>query len=458
MASSSCSASSRACDASSRLLLQRDLLDLELQDAPLDDVDLGRHRVDLDAQLAGRLVDEVDGLVGQEAVGEVAVRQHGGGDERGVLDAHAVVHLVALLQAAQDADGVLDGRLGDVHLLEAPLEGGVLLDVLAVLVERRRADHPQLAAGQHRLDHVAGVHGALGRAGTDDRVQLVDERDDLAGGVGDLLEDGLEPLLELAAVLRAGDHRADVEGDEALVLQALGDVAVGDAPGEALDDGGLADAGLADQHGVVLGAPREHLDDAADLVVTADDRVDLAVAGAGGEVLAVALEGLELVLGVLRRDAVRAADLLEDLQHLLGADAEALVHRQQQVLDGQVVVAQVLLELLGALEDLVQLAVEARLVAAVGLGQLGDGLVGPVADHQRGLAELAEHRRRRRCRPGAASAASTWSGVSSGLALPFAWSMAAAIASCVFSVHFFGSSAMGTAYSVTRNLSRLVSR
>ena len=90
------------------LLLQRDLLDLELQDAPLDDVDLGRQGVDLDAQFAGRLVDQVDGLVGQEAVGEVAVRQHGCADQRGVLDTHTVVHLVPLLQPAQDADRVLD--------------------------------------------------------------------------------------------------------------------------------------------------------------------------------------------------------------------------------------------------------------------------------------------------------------------------------------------------------------
>ena len=48
-----------------------------LADLALDDVDLGRHRVDLDAQLGGRLVDEVDGLVGQEAVGQVAVGEHG---------------------------------------------------------------------------------------------------------------------------------------------------------------------------------------------------------------------------------------------------------------------------------------------------------------------------------------------------------------------------------------------
>src|SRR6478672_8652750 len=49
------------------------------------------------------------------------------------------------------------------------------------------------------------------------------------------------------------------------------DVALDDPPGEALGDRGLADAGLADEHGVVLRATREDLDDAPDLLVAADD-------------------------------------------------------------------------------------------------------------------------------------------------------------------------------------------
>ena len=82
-----------------------------------------------------------------------------------------MVRLVALLQPAQDRDRVLDGRLIDEHRLEAPFERGVLLDVLAVLVERGGADAVQFAAGQHRLEEVAGVHRALGLARADDRVQ-----------------------------------------------------------------------------------------------------------------------------------------------------------------------------------------------------------------------------------------------------------------------------------------------
>ena len=136
-------------------LLQRLALDLELHDAARGLVELGRHRVDLGAQLGRRLVDQVDGLVGQEAVGDVAVRQHRGSDQGAVLDAHAVVHLVALAQAAQDRDGVLDARLVDHHRLEAPLERRVLLDVLAVLVEGGGADAVQLAARQHRLEQIA---------------------------------------------------------------------------------------------------------------------------------------------------------------------------------------------------------------------------------------------------------------------------------------------------------------
>ena len=212
--------------------------------------------------------------------------EHRRGDERGVADADAVVRLVALLQPAQDRDRVDDRRLADVDGCEAALERRVLLDVLAVLVERRRADAAQLAAREHRLQQVRRVDGALGRACADDRVQLVDEEDDAAVRALDLGEHRLQPLLELAAVLRAGEQRADVERPDAAVLQPFGHVAGDDALGEPLDDRGLADAGLADQHRVVLRAAREDLDHAADLLVASDHRVELARLGGLGEVAA----------------------------------------------------------------------------------------------------------------------------------------------------------------------------
>ena len=133
----------------------------------------------------------------------------------------------------------------------------------------------------------------------------------------DLGEDGLQPLLELTAVLRARDHRAEVERDQPLVLQRLGHVALDDALGEPLDDGGLADAGLADEHGVVLRTAGQHLHDAADLLVPADDRVELALAGGGGEVGAELLQRLVLPLGVGCGHPAPSPCLLERVQQLL---------------------------------------------------------------------------------------------------------------------------------------------
>ena len=238
-----------------------------------------------------------------------------------------MVCLVARFEAAQDADGVLDGRLADQHRLEAPLERRVLFDALAVLVESRRADHAQLTAGQHRLEHVAGVHRAFRRARADDGVQFVDERDDLSLGALDLVQDGLEPLLELAAVFGAGNHRPEVEGDEPLVSQRLGDVAGDDPLCEPLDDGGLSDAGLADQYRVVLGAPSEYLNDAADLGVASDDGVELAAAGALGEVDAVLLKRLVGRLRVGRRHTGVPAHLLERTEKRVRSRAEPTQQR-----------------------------------------------------------------------------------------------------------------------------------
>ena len=147
------------------LLLDRQLLVLaEPGDLVLDVLVVGRRGHPADAQPAAGLVDEVDGLVRQVAVGDVAVGQVGRGDQRLVGDGDAVVGLVAVAQALEDLDGVGQRRLLDLDRLEPALEGGVLLEVLAVLVERGGADGLQLAPGQHRLEDRGGVDGALGRA------------------------------------------------------------------------------------------------------------------------------------------------------------------------------------------------------------------------------------------------------------------------------------------------------
>lgn len=67
------------------------------------------------------------------------------------MNANAVVHLVALLKATENGYRVLDRRLVDHNGLEPTLKGGILFDVLSVLVERCRTDAVQLTSCKHRL-------------------------------------------------------------------------------------------------------------------------------------------------------------------------------------------------------------------------------------------------------------------------------------------------------------------
>ena len=345
---------------------------------------------DLHAQARRRLVDEVDRLVGQEAVGDVAVGKDGSGDERGIGDAHAVMQLVFLLEPAQDGDRVLDRRLRHEDRLEAARECCVLLHMLAVFVERGRADAMQLAAGERGLEQIGGVHRAVRLAGADQRMHLVDKEDDLPFRRLHFGEHGFQALLELAAIFRAGDERAQVEGEDLLLFQAFRYVALHDAIGEAFDDGGLADAGLADQHGVVLGAAGQHLDRAADLLVAPDHGIELALRCGLREVAGVALQR---VIGLLRAGTVCGAALAQlrdrgveraGRDPGIGEDALRLRflrlrQRLQDALHGDEAVARLGRVLLGGIQhplrrrrhiDLARAAAHLRQLAERGLGQL----------------------------------------------------------------------------------------
>ena len=303
------------------LLGQRLFLDLELNQAPIETVQFFRLGVDLDTDLGGGLVDQVDRLVGQLAVGDIALRQLGRGDDRAVGNVHAVVDLVALLEPAQDRDGVFHVRLVDQHLLEAALQRGVLFDVLAIFIERGRADAVQLAARQRRFEHVAGVHRAFRLAGAHEGMDLVDEQDDAAFLLGQVGEHALETVLELAAILRAGDHAAEIEHEHTLVAQRFGHLAVDDALCQAFHDRGLAHTGVAHEGGVVLGPAREHLNHAADFLVAADHRVELALFGTLGEVDGVLVEGAALLLGVGVVHVFAAANLVDLCRHVVARGA-----------------------------------------------------------------------------------------------------------------------------------------
>ena len=260
------------------------------------------------------LVNQVNGFIRQESLRHVPGREPGRRFDGLIRDDEVVMLLVHLAHTFENVNGFVHGRLVHDDGLEATLQRGVRFDVLAVLVQRGSADALQLAARKRRFQDISRVHGGTGRAGPDQHVDFVNEQNRF--GFLEFVNDALQSFLELAAVHRAGHQRTNVQFEHALVQQRRRDIALDDALRQPLDDGRLADARFADQRRVVFGAPRQYLDDALDLHLAANDRVQFAFLGQGGQV------GGELVnersLGLLfaaRPNAFRHGRLAGFLEH-----------------------------------------------------------------------------------------------------------------------------------------------
>ena len=311
------------------LLLQSGLLDLHLDDLPGHRVQLSRHRVHFRPDLGAGLIDQVDGLVWQEPVGDIPVGQGRGGDDGGVRDLHAVEHLVPLLQATQNGDGILHRGFIHLHRLEPALQSGVLFNILAVLVQRRRADAVQLAPSQHGFQEVARVHAALGLSCAHNGVQFIDEQDDLALGLLHLVQHSFQPFLKLAPVLGARDQRTHIQRENGLVLQLFGDVLLHDSLGKSLGNGGFAHAGFADENRVILRLPGQNADNVPDFLIPADHRIHLLLSCPLDQIGAVLFQRVIGPLRVVGGDSLIAPDFLQGFQDTFSRDLvglEQLLH------------------------------------------------------------------------------------------------------------------------------------
>jgi len=141
--------------------------------------------------------------------------------------------------------------------LESPRQGRVFFDVLAIFIERRRADALNLAARERGLEHVGRVDRAFRATCADERVQFVNEQDDVLR-TAHFVHDGFDAFFELAAVFRPGDHHRQVEHDDSAVVQDFRHVVRNDHLRQPFDDGRLADARFAKENRIVL-LPRHRI-------------------------------------------------------------------------------------------------------------------------------------------------------------------------------------------------------
>ena len=226
--------------------------------------------------LGANLVNDINGLVGEELADNVLCAQVNRMLENIVAELDSVELLVLWTETLQNLERLVLRRLGQVDFLEPTAESLVLLNLVLVLVVGRGADDFQLTTGDIWLEDVGRVHRAFGGACADDGVKLINEKNHILVR-HDLLDGVLQTLLELATELRACDHACEVERVDGLADKGLRDVIVGDFQSQTLDDGGLAHAGVATQDRTIPLLPRQNLRNTLALLLTANQRVDFAV-------------------------------------------------------------------------------------------------------------------------------------------------------------------------------------
>ena len=127
---------------------------------------------------------------------------------------------------------------------------------------------------------VSGGEVPLGLRGT--RILAVDHVALLAGTT--YRDQHTEALLVLAAIGGAGEEADVVQREHPDVAQHEGNVAGGDPLREAIDDGGLADASLPHEHGVVLAVAQQDVDETRDFLRAAANRLQPPGARVGSQI------------------------------------------------------------------------------------------------------------------------------------------------------------------------------
>ena len=111
----------------------------------------------------------------------------------------------------------------------------------------------KLASCQHRLKHIAGIHGTISLAGTNNKMQLINKENNLAVRLLDILKDCFKPLFKLAPILGTGYQSTHIQREYLLVLKSCRNISAGNSLGQRLNYCSLTNTGFTDKNRVILG-------------------------------------------------------------------------------------------------------------------------------------------------------------------------------------------------------------
>ena len=245
-------------------------------------------------------VHHVDSLVWEVAVVDVSVAQLHACLQSLVGEIYVMMLLVLFLDVMQNLQGGFCRSWFNDYLLESSLQGTILLNTLAVLVKSGGSDALQGATCQGWFQNIGSIHRTLSASSSYHRMNLINEEDDVLVLL-QFLDYALDALLKLTSELGSGNESCQVETHDTLVEEERAVVAALLAKhlGKTFDDGTLTYARFTNQNRIVLLASAQDFHHSADFLVSSHHRVELAVFGSLGQVVAKLVKEWRIRLGAL---------------------------------------------------------------------------------------------------------------------------------------------------------------
>ena len=162
------------------------------------------------------LVEGVDGLIREEAVGDIPLCQFDARLNGIVGVADVVMFLVALFDIVQNFQRLFSRRGFDDDFLESAFQRTILLNGVAILVECRSTDTLDGASCQGGFENIGSIHRTGSRPGSDERMNLIHEYDDVRVGFK-FFDQRFHTFFKLSAILCSGHNARHVEIDKSLV-------------------------------------------------------------------------------------------------------------------------------------------------------------------------------------------------------------------------------------------------
>ena len=211
-----------------------------------------------------------------------------------------MMYFITLLQATKNGNSILYRWFTNHNRLETTLQGSILFNVLAVLIQSSSTNAAQLTTSHHWLQQIAGIHSTVGSTSTYHSVYLINKQQNLSIRFYYLVENGFQSFLKLTPILGTSHQSTHIQGEQGLVLQGLRHIASHNSPSQSLYNSGFTNTWLTNQHRVVLGTAGQNLNGSSNFIITANNWIQLALTSHLGQITAVFFQSLVTILWVGR--------------------------------------------------------------------------------------------------------------------------------------------------------------